>query len=67
MTEDKLLEFKEVAERLHCSVKTIKKVIKEGRLGVVMVTKRKQLVRESELEAFLNEWTVKNHKLGGKQ
>lgn len=47
-----LLTYEQVAERLHCTVRTVRRLVAAGELRVIRPTK-KPLVSERELEAFV--------------
>ena len=47
-----LLTFAEVAERLRCSVRQVRRLAAKGQLRVVRVGRR-PLVTEAELEAYI--------------
>jgi excisionase family DNA binding protein len=58
-TVDKLYNLEETSEYLHCTVRTVRNWIKEGKLKAVKIGKR-LLIEQSELESF-----VKSHKEQG--
>jgi excisionase family DNA binding protein len=50
---DRILNKKEVAEKLNVSISTVNRLIQRGKLKKVNVSIRKVGVRESDLQAFI--------------
>ncbi len=55
MNGDELLPLSEVAKRLHVSVETVRRYIKQKKLAAVRLTNTNLRVRMSELERFIRE------------
>jgi excisionase family DNA binding protein len=49
-----LFDFDEVAARLHVSVRSVERLVADGRLRVVQLSPRERRVRPADLEAFID-------------
>jgi excisionase family DNA binding protein len=54
----KLLSAKDVAEILGISVKTVNKLVREGKLGCVQVTEKERRFTEQQVEGFVESRTI---------
>ena len=54
----KLLSAKDVAEILGISVKTVNKLVREGKLGCVQVTAKERRFTEEQVEIFIESRTI---------
>ena len=54
----KLLSAKDVAEILGISVKTVNKLVREGKLGCVQVTAKERRFTEQQVEGFIESRTI---------
>ena len=54
----KLLSAKDVAEILGISVKTVNKLVREGKLGCVQVTAKERRFTEDQVEGFIEFRTI---------
>ena len=55
--EDRLLTIEEVAEKLRVNQSTIFRLMKNGKLPYIKVSRRFTRIREKDLEHFLNKHT----------
>jgi len=53
-----LLTPEQVAEHLHMDVKSIHRLVREGKLGCVQMTARKRLFRSEDVEDFILSRTI---------
>jgi len=56
---EELLTVKDAAARLHLTVKTIHRLVREGALECVQVTPRRRLFTEDQIKRFIESRTIK--------
>ena len=54
----RLLSAKDIAEILGISVKTVNKLVREGKLGCVQVTAKERRFTERQVEGFIESGTI---------
>lgn len=52
--QSSLLSVEEVADRLTISIRSVRNLIRDGRLPIVRVTSRRVAIAESDLQSFVD-------------